>query len=297
MLRPVTVGVDGSPQSLAAASWAAREARLRIAPFRILHAWRWSPHPPVSVPANASQRQWAGRILREAEAHVHALYPDLDVEERQAADTPAAALQDASATSQLLVLGSRGVSGFTGFLVGSVALHVVARAECPVVLVRAGAEGQDAHAAGAEDQLPGRPSHEDVVVGIDLTHPCDEIIEFAYEAARRRGAGVRFVHAYAPPTIHAVGTGAISGPELAAEREQTLAAVVQQWQNKAPDVTATQILAQGRAAQHLLHEATGAGLLVLGRRRRRSHTGLHNGPITHAAMHHAPCPVAVVPHD
>ncbi|WP_434599988.1 universal stress protein [Streptomyces sp. A5-4] len=46
MLRPVTAGIDGSPQSLAAACWAAHEAQLRNAPLRILHAWKWSPHPP-----------------------------------------------------------------------------------------------------------------------------------------------------------------------------------------------------------------------------------------------------------
>ncbi|WP_434600675.1 universal stress protein [Streptomyces sp. A5-4] len=251
----------------------------------------------MAVPADTGQRQWAERLLREAAAHIHALYPDLSIDEQQAADYPAPALHAASKTSQLLVLGSRGVSGFTGFLVGSVALHVVAQAECPVVLVRVRTEGQEEHSTDAANHGAGTTPYGDVVIGIDLDHPSDETIAFAYEAARLRGTGIQFVHAYTPPPIHAVGVGAASGPEVAAARKQVLAAVARQWQDKFPDVTTTRSFTEGRAAPQLLQAATGASLLVLGRRRRHSPTGLHNGPIAHAIMHHAPCPVAVVPHD
>ncbi|WP_405566844.1 universal stress protein [Streptomyces sp. NBC_01167] len=297
MLRPITAGVDGSPESLAAAGWAAREAQRRHAPFRIVHAWEWSPHPSVTVPADAGQRHWAHRILREALDHLRLQYPDLHVDDQQVPVLPSAALHDASAESDLLVLGSRGISGFTGYLVGSVALQVVARAECPVVLVRAEQRSQDEHIPAAD----GRPStvtpYRDVVIGIDLDQPCDEVIEFAYEAARVRGAAVRLVHSYRPPTLYAVGTGEISGPELAADREHSLEGLIRQWHDKYPDITTTGTANQGRAASHLLRSSQDACLLVLGRRRLRGHIGAHIGPVTHAAMHHAPCPVAVVPHD
>lgn len=296
MLRPITACVDGSPESLAGARWAAREAQRRHVPLRILHAWEWAPHPSVVVPADVSQHHWARRILSEAGDLIRVEYPDLHVDEEQVPVPPTAALHDASAESALLVLGSRGVSGFTGYLVGSVALQVVARAECPVVLVRAGQQSEDEHQLAA-----GRPPtdtlHRDVVIGIDLDQPCDEVIAFAYEAARLRGAAVRFIHCYRTPTLYAVGTGEISGPELAAERQQVLTAVIRQWQDKYPDVVTTGTADQGRAAPHLLRASRDAGLLVLGRRRRRGHIGAHNGPVTHAAMHHALCPVAVVPHD
>ncbi|MFE0130693.1 universal stress protein, partial [Streptomyces sp. NPDC059037] len=39
-----------------------------------------------------------------------------------------------------------------------------------------------------------------------------------------------------------------------------------------------------------------ADLLVVGARRRKGHVGMQLGPVNHAVLHHAACPVAVVPH-
>ncbi|MER7665919.1 universal stress protein [Streptomyces sp. NPDC096193] len=290
MLRPVTAGVDGSPESLAAATWAADEARLRNVPLHLLHAWEWSPHPTVAVPADTSQRDWAHQTLRAAVDHVRALHPDLTVIDRQVSQPAVTALREASGQSALLVLGTRGISGFTGYLVGSVALQVIARPEGPIVLVRAG--HQDAKGAGSAASASPR----EVVVGIDFDRPCDEIVAFAFEEARLRGADLHLIHAYSAPSLYAVGTGRPSGPELRAEREKTLVAVARQLHEKYPDLTVTATASQGRPAPRLLRAAKEAELLVLGRRRRDSRFG-HSGPVTHAALHHAPCPVAVVPYD
>lgn len=288
MLRPVTVGVDGSPESLSAASWAANEALLRNAPLHIVHAWEWSPHPTVAVPAGTSQHDWADQMLREAVDHVRALHPDLSIVDQQVSQSPVKALHDASGQSALLVLGTRGISGFAGYLVGSVALHVIARAEGPVVLVRAGHQDPKGAAAAA--------SPREVVVGIDFDRPCDDVVAFAFEEARLRGADLHLIHAYSAPSPYAVGTGRRSGPELQAEREKTLVAAARQLHEKYPDLTVTATASQGRPAPRLLRAAKEAELLVLGRHRRDSRFG-HTGPVTHAAMHHAPCPVAVVPYD
>ncbi|MDX2860211.1 universal stress protein, partial [Streptomyces scabiei] len=45
MFRTVTVGIDGSRESLAAAEWAAREARLRALPLRLVNVWEPVPEP------------------------------------------------------------------------------------------------------------------------------------------------------------------------------------------------------------------------------------------------------------
>lgn len=72
-----------------------------------------------------------------------------------------------------------------------------------------------------------------------------------------------------------------------------MTAVLQQWREKHPDVQVTEYLVDGRAAHHLLAASARASLIVVGR---RASAGFRLGPVTHAMIHHATCPVAVVPH-
>lgn len=137
MLRPVIAGVDGSDESLAAAEWAAREAVRRERPLRLVHAWSWHPRQD-GEPATAAQRHLARHALRRAEDRIRRTCPNVVLDDEQVEGPATAALLRMSEQADVLVLGSRGLSGFTGFLVGSVAQGVVARSERPVVLVRAG---------------------------------------------------------------------------------------------------------------------------------------------------------------
>ncbi|MFJ9007790.1 universal stress protein [Streptomyces canus] len=240
MLAPVIAGVDGSAESLAAAvgapptpfrQWgrAAGEAVRRKRPLRLVHVWsrhlRQHGEPPT-----AAQRHVARRALRQAEDRIGRTCPEVRVEEAQVEGPATAALLRVA--EQANVLGSRGLSGFTAFLVGSVALGVIGRSVRPVVLVRA-AEAESVPAASdrAEDR--------DVVLGLDLGDPCDEVIEFAFEAARSRGARLRAVHAWQPPAPFALGTGEIGlieGPHRADEWREFMTAVLQTWHEKYPGV-------------------------------------------------------------
>ncbi|GCB42901.1 universal stress protein [Streptomyces sp. NL15-2K] len=301
MLRHITAGVDGSTESLAAAHWAAREALRRGASLRLVQAWKWHPRPASSVPAELSEREWAQQTLDRAVGSVRAAHPGLRIVDRLVPDSAVAALLAAAEEAQLLVLGSRGLRGVAGFIIGSVSQRVVARSERPVVLVRAGEASADEHlpvsGGVSPDEIPEIPFR-DVVLGLDTRRPCDELIEFAFEAAHRYGAGLHVIHAFSVPSadggdLHAV-TG--SGPEILAAQERAVVATLRPWCEKFPDVSVTESVSEGRAATALVRASSGASLVVVGRRTRDGRLGTHIGPVTHAALHHIGCPVAVVPH-
>ncbi|WP_328436759.1 universal stress protein [Streptomyces sp. NBC_00444] len=106
MIRPITVGLDRSPESLAAADWAAREALRRAVPLHLVHAWIWQPHD-VPVAQNLdTQKHWALRVLRQAEEDLRGGHPELAVSAEQISDTAAEVLLGQAEKAQMLVLGS-----------------------------------------------------------------------------------------------------------------------------------------------------------------------------------------------
>ncbi|MEI5098352.1 universal stress protein [Streptomyces sp. PmtG] len=295
MDRYVTAGVDGSAEGLAAAQWAAREALRRSVPLRLVHAWRWHPHPASSVPASSTERAVAERVLNEAVADVRAAHRGLRIDERLVTGAPVSALASAAETSQVLAIGSRGLGRVAGFVVGAVAQRVVAHCPCPVVLVRKGETSADEHLPAAHgispDEVPKTP-YRDIVLGLDTEHPCDELIEFAFVTAREYGASLRVVHTFRPaPPRTAEGTP-FPGPESLAAQERAVIAALRPWCAKFPEVSVVESVSEERAAGALVHAAREASLVVVGRKASSSHLGA----VTHALLHHAACPVAVVPH-
>jgi nucleotide-binding universal stress UspA family protein len=200
----------------------------------------------------------------------------------------------------MLVLGSRGLSGITGLLTGSVAQAVMTRTSQPVVLVRAGHTAEDEHLPDEDGRPSTRTAPRDVVLGIDLGEESDDVIRFAFESARARGAGLRVVHTWETPPPLTLGPGEIgleARPQQAEEWRGFLTALLQTWTEKFPEVEVTEVLAEGRASAHLADASSRAGLLVIGRRIREGRFGLRTGPVTQTMVQHADCPVAVVAHD
>jgi nucleotide-binding universal stress UspA family protein len=299
MVPCVVAGVDGSAQSLAAAEWAAREAMRRELPLRLVHVWDWHPRPQDGAIANAAQRHLARRALRQAEERVRAACPGIRLQDELAEGPVVPALVREAERAELLVLGSRGLSGFTGFLVGSVALGVIAEATRPVVLIRADEDAADEHLPTADGSASTRTGYRDVVLAVDVADACDEVIEFAFEAARLRHARLRAVHAWHPPGPIGLGPGEIGlvdDPQQAEEWLGFLKAVLRLWRDKYPDVDVLETVVEDRASTVLVRAATGASLLVVGHRLTERPLGPRTGPVTRAAVHHVGCPVAVVPH-
>ncbi|AVV44738.1 stress protein [Streptomyces sp. P3] len=299
MLRPVVAGVDGSAESLAAAAWAAREAERRHGPLHLVHAWDWHSRREEREIASAAQRHLARRFLRQAVEHVRAECPDVRLAEEQREGPAVTALLKAADQADLMVLGSRGRSGFTGFLVGSVALGVVAKSTCPVVLVRADEEAADEHVPAGDGSAATDTGYRDVVLAVDLGEACDEVIEFAFEAARLRNARLRAVHAWHTVTPIGLGPGDIGLVKDTWQGEEWLGflrAVLQVWRDKYPDVEVLETVVDEKPSTALVRAATGASLLVVGHRLAEHPVGPRTGAVTHAAIHHVGCPVAVVPH-
>ena len=131
----IVVGVDGSETSRAALAWALDEARRRSALVEVVRAW--------SVPANESFVPVPVEAFREAEdAAVGAMVTELlgegaapEVRRSTVYGAPGEVLVDAAEGADMVVVGSRGLGGFTGMLLGSVSQYVLHHASCPVVVV------------------------------------------------------------------------------------------------------------------------------------------------------------------
>ncbi|MEW5356263.1 universal stress protein [Streptomyces sp. 16-176A] len=301
MSRTVTVGLDGSPESRAAAEWAAREAELLRLPVRLVHVWEPVPEPVALAPvvSERAHRHWTERVPREAAAELRQRHPDLDITTEQLSGVPAQVLAETAETAQLLVLGSRALGGLGGFMVGSVSLSVVAHARQPVVLVRSGSQATQEHEARAAGAPSATAPFRPVVLGLDTRHRDDALIEFAFEAALRRGTSLRVVHGWYPPPYYgyAMPADAELYSAVAEGEAADLTEALRPWRQKYPDVAVEERCGAGSPAELIVEAAREASLVVVGRRVRRNPFGAHIGHVTHAVLHHATAPVAVVAHD
>ncbi|MFF9624735.1 universal stress protein [Streptomyces griseosporeus] len=301
MVRSVVAGLDGLSESRAAAEWAAREATLRGATLKILHVWEPMPEPlaHARLLGTETEAHWRERVPREAADSIRLRHPGLDVTMEQISGRADEVLLEAAEDADLLVLGSRAMSGVGGFLVGSAGHAVIAHTEVPVVLVRAGEQAVDEH----EPDPAGLPStttrFRPVVVGVDLSGSADAVLAFAFEAADRRNTSLKVVYGWSLPPYYAYGLAA--GPEWYEEilREETarLTGALGPWQQKYPSVEVIAESRLGSAADHLVDAAREASLVVVGRRIRRHSFGVQIGSVTSAVLHHADAPVAVVAHE
>jgi nucleotide-binding universal stress UspA family protein len=290
MTGPVVAGLDGSPASVTAAWWAAREAVDRRLPLVLLHSWTTQPLG-VPVPQETLGKQrYGGQVLRRMETELLHRYADLSLTTELVSDPATQSLVDASENASLLVLGSRGYGSVASFLLGSISLHVLGLARCPTVTVRAGDPAVEAgwgHPASAE--------RDEIVVGVQEAGPtADPLLEFAFTTAEPRGARVRAVRALPLPSLM-MHPQDDRGDET--DEHARLAAALAPWREKFPGVTVVEQVAKGSAAQVLLSACAHSMLIVVGRRRHPSQLTWKLGPVAHAALHHVPCPVAVVPHD
>lgn len=284
---PVVVGVDGSEVSLKAVEWAAAEAVARHCRLRVVHAFIWPllrvpVGPSTYGPPDAGLRADAQRIVDEAVLRAEELAPGIDVAGVMPVGAPVPVLLSEIEHARLVVLGSRGLGGFSGLLVGSTGVQVAAHAPCPVIVVRpVSAEPSNSMTA---DQ---------VVVGVDGSPVSVAAIEFGFAEAVRLGVGVVAVHVVAS-RVPGDGSVDVLIEEHAPGQARLLAESLAGWQDKYPDMSIRRILLRGHAGRALAEASKGARLFVVGSRGLGGFRGLLLGSVSHAVLHHAHCPVAVV---
>ncbi|MFD4660644.1 universal stress protein [Kitasatospora sp. NPDC058444] len=280
----VVVGADGSEPSTAAAEWAAREAHRSGRPLRLLHVGGVDS----TAPGESDRGEVPPSVLATRD-HLTRLLPGLEVTCDHMPGTPAYALAAAGGRNGLLVLGSRGLGGFAGLLVGSVSLRTAGHANCPVVVVRDGADGQGAGAG-------------EVVLGLDSDQADPDVIAFAFEQAAARGATLRVLESRQVPAGPYSTEPVVYQPEVREALEAAellrLQDALAPWRAKHPEVRVEAELTAWPAGRALVEASRSACLTVVGRRRPRLHPSAPwLGHVTHAVLHHAHSPVAVVPHD
>ncbi|RPK80705.1 MULTISPECIES: universal stress protein [Streptomyces] len=289
MTDPVIVGVDGSASSLEAVDVAAREARLRGAPLRIVHAFGHAPGyrpaggPPWSPAAHGLEPMVDG-VLAGAEERAHAAAPGVTVTRSVVAGEALEVMEIESRSASLAVVGSRGLSGFSGLLVGSTAVHLAAHGHCPLMVVR------------------GRPDPAGaVLLAVDGSDAGGAAVEFAFAEAALRGVPLVALHVW-----NTWSERAYEGPgdplnamvvdiERLREAEQSLLdETVATCQKEFPQVTVERRLERSRIRPALIEASRDAQLVVAGARGHGGFTGLLLGSVSQALLHHAHCPVTVV---
>lgn len=276
--KGVVVGADGSDHGKAALEWAADAAVAHGLPLTVLFA-----RPDATgVPQELAEPTGP---LGEAVALAHARHPDLEVHALQMPEPPVQSLLAASETAEFIVIGSRGIEGFRGLLVGSTTMHVAPYAHCPVVVLHAG--------RGTETPLKGEGHPGQVVLGYDGSPSANRASGFAFRHASAIGTGVVVVTVdqgkgepelrRTDPEAASPGsdTGAFTSPILV-----TAAAF--------PDVPVSFESGTGRPAEVLLSAAIGAKLLAVGSRGRGGFSGLVMGSVGQKVLAHAQCPVAIL---
>ncbi|MFR9776164.1 universal stress protein [Micromonospora sp. MS34] len=285
MNRPVVVGVDGSSSSLTAAEHAARAAVARSRPLHLVHGYL---HPlgygvplnpyDLGVPAPTEEAQ---KMLEQVAAELTDRHPTLAVQVRQVAGGPGATLVEESRRADLVVVGSRGVGGFAGLLLGSVSNQVAQHGHCPVLVVRP-----------AEQPIPmGGP----VLVGVDGSESAAHAVRLAADEAVRRDTDLVLVHVRPPerggPAPEEAAEAAAAGQ---AESTELLAGAAARIRSDHPVLSVVERPVRAASAEQALIAASGeAALLVVGSRGRGGFAGLLLGSVSQALVQHAHCPVLV----
>ncbi|MBA4505654.1 universal stress protein [Corynebacterium sanguinis] len=287
----VVVAVDGSPASDNAVRWAANTAAKRDIPLKLAASYTMPQFlyaegmvPPQEL-FDDLQRETMAKIDAARELAL-SIAPDIRIGHAVAEGSPIDMLLEMSNDATMIVMGSRGLGGLSGMVLGSVSGAVVSHASCPVVVVR-----EDNNVT--EDNKYGP-----VVVGVDGSEVSKRATEVAFEEAVARDAELVAVHTWIDAPIQGPGSGYAITEDfwyaMQQEKEEKLSTYLSGLQEQYGDVPVRKIITRDRPVRALTEAARGAQLLITGSHGRGGFKGMLLGSTSRALLQSAPCPMMVV---
>jgi nucleotide-binding universal stress UspA family protein len=289
--RGIVVGVDGSPSSIVAVEWAARDAEMRNVPLKLVHVVA----PMLTAAGGRSaiaeytqlQEDQARQIIEQAhkvvvEAASPLRAPQLTSEVLHAAVVPA--LVDLSNHADMVVVGCRGQGAVARALLGSVSSGLAHHAHCPVAVIH------------NEDPLMARSPQAPVVVGIDGSPTSELATEIAFDEASRRGVELVALHAWSdmgPLDFPSTNWAPIEWRNIEDQEKEVLVERLCGWQDRYPDVVVHKVVVCDQPAPRLLEQAQRAQLVVVGSHGRGGFPGMLLGSVSTAVVNSAQIPVII----
>lgn len=281
------VGVDGSTGSQRALRWAVAHAERTKASVDVVRAWQVPSTcglPAAPFALDVADLERSHRIELDAQvAACSAVELTEPIEGTLVRGSASSELMTLAEKADLLVVGSRGLGGVLGLLLGSVTHQLAGRTPCPLVVV-------------GPDAVPP-PSAGLAVVGVDGSPGSQAALRWAVHHAERSGGRVDAVLAWQQPTtsLYVLAPQEIEetlGEAARFDLDESVATVPPE---QAHLVSGR--MRSGMAVPVLLEAAEGADLLVVGSRGRGGLSGLVLGSVSERVAGRAPCPVVIVPSD
>lgn len=287
----VVVAVDGSAASHSAVRWAANTANKRGIPLRLASSYTMPQflYAEGMVPPQELFDDLQSETMEkvdEARAIAHEVAPELKIGHTIAEGSPIDMLLDMARDVTMIVMGSRGLGGLSGMVMGSVSAAVVSHASCPVVVVR------------EDNTVDESTKYGPVVIGVDGSDVSQKATEIAFAEADARGAELVAVHTWMDMQVQAslAGLSAAQQQWEEVEREQIdmLTERLHPLTERYPDVEVRKVITRDRPVRALVENSEGAQLLVVGSHGRGGFKGMLLGSTSRALLQSAPCPMMVV---
>lgn len=287
----IVCAVDGSEAAKTAVRWAANAAVKRGVPLRLVSSYSMPQflYAEGMVPPQELYDDLEAETMEkidEARAVAEDFAPGVEVSHQIEEGSPIDMLLDLSEQCTMIVMGSRGLGGLSGMVMGSVSAAVVSHGACPVVVVR------------EDNDVTEETKYGPIVVGVDGSGVSQRAIEHAFREADARGAELVAVHTWMDMQVQAslAGLAAAQQEWKVVEEEQNalLGHRLAGWSEKFPDVKVTRVVTRDRPVRALCDAAEGAQLLVVGSHGRGGFRGMLLGSTSRALLQAAPCPLMVV---
>lgn len=283
----IWVGIDGSETSDNALIWATRFPHDRsTTTIRPVMSWNFPTFSSVTatvLPPADSMHEATVAAADDVNRRAEPFAPDgvVIAEPIVMQGDAVQVLVDLATPGDLIVVGSRGLGGFKGLLLGSVSSRLAAKTHCPLVIV-------------PPDCSPLTQAIRRVVVGVEFT---PESKAAALWAARANpDAEVELVHAWSIPALSGFEGGYFVTEDFESAARDGLAYFTDEVRKELtePD-RLTGVLVRNDPRRALLEQASDADLLVVGAQRHHGAGRVFLGSVAQNVVHHLKIPTVVVP--